>query len=97
MSEVLNENPQIVELNNGVQFLFTLSNGYGASVIRHSYSYGSAAGLFEFAVLKDGKLNYDTGITDDVIGSLTFFEAMKLVQDVEKLDDTFTIADPFYV
>ena len=47
-------------------------NGYGMSVIRHQYSYGGRAGLFEIAVLdKWGEIMYDTPITDDVLGSVT--------------------------
>jgi len=43
-------------------------NGYGASVVRHKYSYGGDEGLFEIAVLRSGKIVYDTPITNDVIG-----------------------------
>ena len=44
-------------------------NGYGASVVKHSGSYGGNQGLYEIAVLdSDGDLCYDTPITDDVIG-----------------------------
>jgi hypothetical protein len=47
-------------------------NGYGASVIRTEHSYGGSRGLYELAVLdNDGKLTYDTSITEDVIGYLS--------------------------
>ena len=56
----------------GVQYRFTFTNGYGASVIRFPGSYGSRADLWELAVTShDGGLIYDTPITDDVLGYLT--------------------------
>lgn len=50
---------------------YEFKNGYGASVLRSSYSFGGDRGLFELAVLKDGNICYDTPITNDVIGYLT--------------------------
>jgi len=46
-------------------------NGYGASVVRHAYSYGGRIGLYELAVLKDGEIHYDNPIANgDVVGYL---------------------------
>ena len=43
-------------------------DGFGASVVRHPYSYGGAVGLWELAVLdSNGRLTYETPITDDVM------------------------------
>jgi len=43
-------------------------------------------GLFEVAVLdKDGELCYDTPITDDVIGYLTFQEVADTLKKIESL------------
>ena len=56
----------------GEQYVFAFPNNYGASVIRHQYSYGSQYGLWELAVLdKNGDLCYDTEVTNDVMGNLT--------------------------
>lgn len=56
----------------GVVSQIMFDNGYGASVVRHESSYGGQKGLYELAVLdKDGKLTYDTPITDDVVGYLS--------------------------
>lgn len=62
----------------GVQKLFRFANGYGASVVRFSGSYGGTAGLWELAVIKftgdgitDFTLDYTTPITDDVLGHLS--------------------------
>jgi hypothetical protein len=67
MRPCLSERPHA----GGVQRFYKFSNGYGASVVRHSFSYGGEDGLWELAVFKDGKICYDTPITDDVLGHLT--------------------------
>ena len=55
----------------GIAGKIMFENGYGASVIRTEHSYGGSRGLYELAVLdNDGKLTYDTPITDDVLGYL---------------------------
>ena len=57
------------DILNGVGYTYQFENGYGASVVKHSGSYGSEKGLYEIAVLdSDGDLCYSTPITDDVIG-----------------------------
>ena len=62
------------EINNGVQKLYKFENGFGASVVKHDYSYGGNKGLWELAVLEfdgeDWSLTYDTPITNDVIGHI---------------------------
>jgi len=52
----------------GVQHVYRFPNGYGASVIQGTYTYGGPDGLWEVAVLKGENLCYDTPITDDVLG-----------------------------
>jgi hypothetical protein len=55
-----------------VQAKMMFENGFGASVIKSSFSYGGKNGLYEIAVLDtDGELTYDTYVTNDVIGHLT--------------------------
>ena len=57
---------------NGVAAQIMFENGYGVSVVRHSFSYGGNSGLYELAVLDaDGEITYDTDVTDNVIGHLT--------------------------
>jgi hypothetical protein len=66
---------EFIELDqymNGVAARIMFENGFGASVVCHSFSYGGDAGLYELAVLDtDGEITYETDITDDVIGHLT--------------------------
>lgn len=71
---------------NGYQLLYTFDNGYGASVVKHDFSYGGKNGKYELAVLdKDGSLCYDTPITEDVIGHLTMGEVENLLADISNL------------
>ena len=73
-------------LGNGIHGVITFDNGYGASVIRHNYSYGGDAGLYELAVLdKDGELTYDTPITSDVMGYLTPEDVTEILIQIQDL------------
>ena len=66
---------EFIELDqhmNGVAARIMFENGFGASVVCHSFSYGGKNGLYEVAVLDaDGEITYETDVTDDVIGHLT--------------------------
>ena len=65
-------------INGGIQYLVVFPNGYGASIVKHPYSYGGKYGLWKLAVIGDVEgeifkedftfsLKYDTGITEDVL------------------------------
>lgn len=79
-------------MNGGDQVVHKFENGYGASVVCHSYSYGSEEGLKELAVLKfepDSdvyNLCYDTEITNDVLGYLTDEDVADLLVRIEALE-----------
>jgi hypothetical protein len=61
-------------------------NGYGASVVIGPHTYGGEDGLYELGVLgKDGKLTYDTPVTDDVEGYLSEDDVTKLLEQIQKL------------
>ena len=60
-------------------------NGYVASIIMTSFSYGSAEAPYELAVLKNGHLCYDTPVTNDVIGSLTEAEVVSICSQIFNL------------
>jgi hypothetical protein len=61
-------------------------NGYGASVVSHTMSYGGMQGLYELAVLKDDELHYTNPIADgDVRGFLTKEDVSDLLIQIQKL------------
>jgi hypothetical protein len=60
-------------------------NGYGASVLSTSFSYGGKNGLYELAVLKDGDLCYTTPITNNVLGWLKEEDVNRILTDIQNL------------
>ena len=61
-------------------------NGFGVSVVSHSYSYGGRDGLYEVAVLdSNDELTYDTPVTNDVIGYLTEEDVSNVMKQVQEL------------
>jgi len=71
--------------NDGVQHVYAFPNGYGASVIKTDYSYGGKNGLWEMAVLKDEEICYTSGITDDVIGHLSWDNVEDYLLEIKSL------------
>ena len=77
------------------QWLFKFDNGYGASVVKHFGSYGFEDDLFELAVIKfdmpsklygGWHLNYNTPITNNVIGYLTNNDVLRYLIKIQRLD-----------
>lgn len=80
--EMLDDAPHMVGKQARLQF----DNGFGVSVVSHTFSYGGKDGLFEVAVLdKDGKLTYETSVTNDVIGYLEPHEVSEIMEQVQSL------------
>jgi len=71
--------------NNGVQHVYSFPNGYGASVVKHDFSYGGKQGLWELAVLNGEELCYTSGITEDVIGHLTWENVEEFLSEIKQL------------
>ena len=72
----------------GIEFIqarVDFENGYGASVVRGYGTYGVEAGLYELAVVHNGELCYDSGLTDDVVGWLMPDEITEWLEKIEKL------------
>lgn len=70
---------------NGVQAKIEFDNGWGASVVRFNESYGGKSGLFELAVLKDGFIDSNNDITDDVEGWLDETDVTRLLEQIQNL------------
>jgi len=80
--EMLDDAPHMVGKQARLQF----DNGFGVSVVSHTFSYGGKDGLFEVAVLdKNGKLTYETSVTNDVIGYLEPHEVSEIMEQVQSL------------
>jgi hypothetical protein len=70
----------------GVRSRMVFKNGYGVSVVSHTFSYGGADGLYEVAVLGlDGELTYITPVTNDVIGYLEPHDVTDIMKQVQRL------------
>lgn len=76
-------------LSNPIGLLVKFPNQYGASIVRHSGSYGGPDGLLEMGVaIFSGELyglDYNTPLTDDVFGYLEedeLFEKLGLVSEL---------------
>ena len=70
---------------NGVQHVYKFPNGYGASVVKHDGSYGGKSGLWELAVLEGEELCYTSGITEDVIGHLSWKNVEETLSEIKQL------------
>jgi len=68
----------------GIQAKKDFPNGFSVSVIKTPFSYGGSVGLYELAVLENGKLNYDNPVADgSVRGHLTEEIVEALMNQVE--------------
>jgi len=73
-------------VGDGIMSRITFDNGFGASVVKTTYSYGGDRGLYELAVLNEyGHLTYDTPITDDVIGYLRPEDVTDVMEKIQQL------------
>ena len=75
------------ELHDGYGIVFEFENGFGLSVINHSFSYGLEAGL-----LKDGELVHDNDKFIDVIGNLTEKELIELISWTSSLPADYQVS-----
>ena len=72
---------------SGIYCRIMFDNGFGASIVKHKFSYGGSEGLYEIAVLDDieGSPIYYTSITDDVLGHLSEDEVTFYLNQIENL------------
>lgn len=86
------------EINGGIQRIYRFPNGFGASVVRHAFSYGGDIGLWELAVIQFDPeflenndrwlLTYETPITDDVLGYLSDEQVNETLNKISALPAT---------
>jgi hypothetical protein len=70
----------------GIFCRIQFENGFGASIVKHPYSYGGKDGLYEIAVVdNDGQITYETPITDDVLGYLSEEDVERYVNEIKNL------------
>ena len=85
-------------IHDGIQRIYHFDNGYGASVVCHSASYGGQKGLYELAVITwpdpivEHNYNYfriahvpEIIKTDSVVGWLTENEVEALLEKIKQL------------
>ena len=77
-------------VNGGVQKIYKFDNGYGASVVRHLFSYGGGQGLWEMALLRfddiSWHITYREDFADgDVAGYLSDKEVLELLEWIKSL------------
>lgn len=70
---------------SGIAATCEFPNGYGAYVMRHDFSLGGRAGLYEIAVLKHNDICYDTPITSDVIGHCSEDRISEILAEIGNL------------
>lgn len=67
------------------RWLFSTGHGLEVSVVRGSTTYGGSQGLFELAMLEDGRCCYTTPITSDVLGYLSESEVLEALDRASML------------
>src|SRR5574344_2639288 len=73
------------EMLNAKRAILDFPNGYGVSVLFGSLFYSNGIDTYDLAVLKDGRLCYDTDITNDVMGWLSKDEVTEVMEKVQNL------------
>lgn len=71
--------------NGHKQAMLNFDNGYGVSVLFGKSFYSNGVDTFELAVLKDGKLCFDTHITNEVVGYINSDKVTELMKLIQKL------------
>ena len=75
--------------NGKGQTLYKFPNGFGASIVFHTGSYGYEQGLCEIGVIDwlgdKWTLNYSTSVTGDVIGYLDSEQRDRTLEDIFNL------------
>lgn len=78
------------KINGGIQKIYKFDNGYGASVVRHLFSYGGAQGLWEMTLLSFDDLSWrityrEDFANGDVAGYLSDKDVLELLEWIKWL------------
>ena len=76
--------------NGGIQHIYRFENSrFSASVVKTPTSYGGESGLWELAVLHNGKITYDWGGIhhNDVTGWLTDKDVQEILAQIDGLTE----------
>lgn len=73
------------ENGNSMQHTYKFPNGYVVIVIQNKYSKGYQEGLYELAVLEEGRLCYSAPIISNDTGYLSADEVAKHLSQIESL------------
>jgi hypothetical protein len=73
-------------LMSGKKTRIHFENGFGASIVSHTMSYGGKNGLYELAVLFEDEIHYDNPVAQgDVRGYLTEEDVSELLIEIQNL------------
>lgn len=79
-----------IKMLDGIQKLYRFDNGFGASVIKHKFSYGGKQGFWELGIISWEGDSYELTIlvedTGDVKGWLDESEVDILLDRIDKID-----------
>ena len=75
----------IDRFENAKQAIEYFDNGYGVSVLFGSCFYSNGLDTYEVAIIHEGNISYNTGITDDVIGYIKSDEVSDIMRKVQLL------------
>ena len=79
---------------DGIQIVYEFDNGYGASIIRHSLSFGGDEGLWELGVLSHtfngAGLVFGSPICKETVGDLTWEDVEYILIRIENLPESET-------
>ena len=70
---------------NGIRAVKRFRNKYSASIVQNEISYGGSEGLYELAVMRGGKIIYNSPITGNVLGWLTKKDVMDTLEKIKNL------------
>lgn len=74
----------------GLQNKYRFLNDYGASLIYAPGSYGLELAVLDFSVNPEGDLIYNTPITDDILGYLTWEQVADVLIGIKRLPSNRT-------